>query len=168
MIGSSCKKLHITFVPVFGHMLWHHQNEDFVCNRFFEKCPPFKGAVIGDFGSRIWMVWIHRCYTHPESTYILRVVIENPGTEPEQKKQQVNQVEATLSPAQSKAAQWKFSLCEMLGSCAFGPRLSFSSEHWKVKRKEDSILWFGDRGAERTRQNNWVLRNIGVADRMGQ
>jgi hypothetical protein len=99
----------------------------------FQKQPQIKGAIIGEPGNRVWVVWMHRFYEPPSKTasrntlYILRLVMENqaalsnlspeppipdPSSESSTAEQQYNlQVErpqAVISAAQAEAAGWAY------------------------------------------------------------
>ncbi|KAL2800029.1 hypothetical protein BJX66DRAFT_292164 [Aspergillus keveii] len=93
-------------VPDHDHLVWHHSKEEFGAQRLFGKTPLVKGAIAGPPGNRVWAIWAHRFYQHPESgssanntLYILRFVMENGAPAAED-------VRAILQAAQTEAAEW--------------------------------------------------------------
>jgi hypothetical protein len=93
-------------VPDHDHLVWHHSKEEFGAQRLFGKTPLVKGAIAGPPGNRVWAIWAHRFYQHPESgssanntLYILRFVMENGAPAAED-------VRAVLQAAQTEAAEW--------------------------------------------------------------
>lgn len=118
-------KMRITTIPEVDHMLWHQSKEDFVCEKLFKKQPQIKGAITGQPGNRIWIIWARNFDKPPESSssdntlYILRLVIENEDAlaslshqhkdlpyDERQLDMQVEQLKAVLEAAQAEAAEW--------------------------------------------------------------
>ncbi|KAL2817349.1 hypothetical protein BJX63DRAFT_110193 [Aspergillus granulosus] len=102
---STGNKPCFAIIPDHDHIVWHHSKEEFGAQRLFGKTPLVKGAIAGTPGNRIWAIWTHRFYHHPDSNssgnvlYILRFVIE--GDAPA-----VEDVRAVLRSAQTEAAEW--------------------------------------------------------------
>jgi hypothetical protein len=151
--GSNIK---FAVVPDHRTILWHHMKEEYICNKFFfEKSTDVKGAVAGEVGERIWVIWTRAFYgtvDDPEAgnrLYILRLVVESlySGNEAAQ----IAKLEAVLQAAQSEAEKWKLPWVEvwnpepkirkMIESTALRSRF--------VERETEgipSLLWFGDGG----------------------
>ena len=107
---STGGKIRFMVVPDLDHMLWHHSKENFACQKIFNREPVVKGAVSGQEGRRVWVIWTRRFYEPPSATasmntlYILRLVIENEGSWDTES--QVKALRAVILAAQSEAAQW--------------------------------------------------------------
>ncbi|KAL2853476.1 hypothetical protein BJY01DRAFT_206756 [Aspergillus pseudoustus] len=103
--GSTVGKTRFAIIPDHDHIAWHHSKEEFGGQKLFGKTPLVKGAIAGTPGNRVWAVWVHRFYRHPERDssanilYILRFVME--GDAPTAK-----DVRAVLQAAQTEAAEW--------------------------------------------------------------
>lgn len=152
----------MTIIPDADHMLWHISKEEFACKYLFHKTPTVKGAIAGSPGNRVWIVWTHRYYSHPDVEvkelenvlYILRLVIENEQSTAESvlpHQEQDAALCAVLEAAQVEAAEWKLDVVKLwdpspsvhnvielnIAGCTF------------VEREEDSIasgLWFDEKG----------------------
>ncbi|KAL8908686.1 MAG: hypothetical protein Q9207_000654 [Kuettlingeria erythrocarpa] len=155
MTGSLSKKIRMMIAPDSDHMLWHHRKEDFVCNKIFGKRPHIKGAVTGGPNNRIWAIWTHRYYEHPHNNplgntlYILRVVIENQNSDPEQREHQVEQMRTLLWAAQEEAAAWDLHCVKLWDPGYLLQDIVERTEiqHRRVKREDESIaslMWFGE------------------------
>ena len=106
-------KTRLMLVPDLDHMLWHHSKEEFVCEKLFGKQPQIKGAIVGEVGNRMWVIWTHRFYGDPESAfsentlYILRLVIENHAASTAlgkyHQERQVDHMRRILQAAQNEA-----------------------------------------------------------------
>ena len=168
MTSSSNGKTRMMVVPDLDHMLWHHRKEEFACKKLFGKQPQVKGAVIGEVNDRIWVIWTRRYYGDPHAAfsdntlYILRIVIEHKGTDPEQREHQARQMRAILWAAQNEAADWHLRYVKL-----WDPAHLFQDmvertgiQHRKVERGDESIanlLWFGE-GSGKEHNLEW-LRN---------
>lgn len=167
MASTSNGNIRMMLVPDYDHMLWHHRKEEFVCDRLFGKKPQFKGAITGQPGNRVWVVWAHRFYGDPESVssgntlYILRLVIENQNVvstfssegrespdNAEQLRLHVEQLKAILQAAQAEAAEWKLTHVTLWDPAPLVQELIEQAgiQHCKVERQKESIaclLWYG-------------------------
>ena len=157
--ASSNGKTRIMLVPDIDHMLWHHRKEEFVCKKLLEKQPVVKGAIVGETGNRIWAVWAHHFYGHPDSAssdnalYVLRLVIENHAArgviDAELRKKQVEQISAILRAAQDEAARWRLQHVTMWDPSPLVLDLVDETDilHRKVEREHEgiaSLLWYGE------------------------
>lgn len=136
------------------HTLWHISKETFACQKIFGSVPEAKGAVAGDVGSRIWVLWTHRYYSHPSTNpnnnvlYILRTVVENQNPSPSQAELQITCLKAVIEAAQDEAAKWKLQRVKLWHPT---PRvrdmvLRSGLEYRHVERSEDGIAclnWCG-------------------------
>ena len=179
MTKTSDTRIRMMFVPDLDHMLWHHKKEEFVCDRLFGKQPLAKGAIVGQPGNRIWVIWTRRFYGDPESAassntlYILRLVIENQPAvssllsegkelpcDPGQLALQVEQLKAVLQTAQAEAADWKLLHVKLWDPTPLVQALVELAgiQHCKVERELEgiaSLLWNGEgSGKEDTLQ--WI------------
>ena len=168
MADRSKAKRSMMILPDQEHMRWHHRKAEFACEKLFGKQPKIKGAIAGQPGNRIWVIWTHRYYGDPESDsssntlYILRLVIENQlaldtssldkGDLPNdagQYEMQVQNLKAVLRNAQSEAAEWMLPSVKIWNPTPLVLRLIELTqiEHWKEERKHEgitSLLWYGD------------------------
>jgi len=178
---SDSGKSRYTILPDHEHMLWHHSKEGWVCDRLFGKRPLVKGAITGQPGSRVWVVWTHRFYSPPhgpdcsENTlYILRVVVEDQtslkhftssleGTLSDQQPkcdELIANMRAVLQAAQNEAVEWKLYHVKLWGPA---PELEeviklTGVPHRRVDRDEEgicSLLWYGE-GSGREDEVEWV------------
>lgn len=154
----STGKMRMMLVPDLDHMLWHHKKEEFVCNKLFGKQPAIKGAIVGQPGNRMWAIWTHRFYGHPESAssentlYILRLVIEKQATatcDAEQVDSQIEQIRAILQSAQAEAAEWNLHRVMMWGPTPLVLQLVQRTgiQHRRIEREHEgiaSLLWYGE------------------------
>ena len=155
---SSNGKMRMMLVPDLDHMLWHHKKEEFVCKKLFGKQPAIKGAIVGQPGNRMWAIWTHRFYEHPESAssentlYILRLVIENQATatsDAEQADSEIEQMRAILQTAQAEAAEWNLHRVMMWGPTplVLGLVERTGIQHRRIEREHEgiaSLLWYGE------------------------
>ncbi|MCJ1280203.1 hypothetical protein MMC21_008030 [Puttea exsequens] len=167
MVGSSPGKTRMMIVPDINHMMWHISKEEFVCQKIFGKVPQAKGAIAGDRGCRVWAIWVHRYYIHPDSasedstSYILRFIVENQTPTAAQIEIQVRSVKKILHAAQTEAAKWNLHcvklwhptplLRELVGLSGLAYRL--------VEREKDNIAclkWFQE-GIGEPDNVEWVL-----------
>ena len=107
------KALRFAILPDCDHMRWHYGKEEFVCNRLFGKKPDVKGAVAGQPGSRVWVIWTHRFYEHPDNAsgntlYILRLGIESQFGDTDRRDVDVEMenLKLVLQAAQTEASEW--------------------------------------------------------------
>ena len=156
--ASSNEKIYMILVPDLDHMLWHHKKEEFVCDKLFGKQPPIKGAIVGQPGHRMWAIWTHRFYGHPQSDasentlYILRLVIENQATvtsDTEQADSQIEQMRAILQTTQAEAAEWNLHRVMMWGPTPLVLKLIERTriQHRRIEREHEgiaSLLWYGE------------------------
>ncbi|KAL9046371.1 MAG: hypothetical protein Q9214_000782 [Letrouitia sp. 1 TL-2023] len=166
MAGLPPGKTRIMIVPDIDHILWHISKEAFACQKIFGHIPQAKGALAGEYGCRIWVLWAHRYYGHPYSSpedntlYILRLVIEDHDPTPEQFKSQVQYLKAVLQLAQAEAADWGLRSVKLWHPTSLTQKMVEQSglEHRQVDREEDSVAslrWFGD-GAVTEDDLEWV------------
>ena len=150
-------KTRMMIVPDIDHMMWHISKEEFACQKIFGKVPPGKGAIAGHRGSRVWAIWVHRYYVHPDSTpeqntlYILRFVMENQTPTAAQFKIQVQSVKAIFLAAQAEAAKWNLQLVKLWHPTPLIQELVNQSglNYRLVEREEDSfasLKWFQECG----------------------
>lgn len=156
--GSSNGRICMMLVPDHDHMLWHHKKEEFVCDKLFGKQPAIKGAIVGQAGCRMWAIWTHRFYGHPEfdssenTLYILRLVIENQDTatsDAEQADSQAEQMRAILQTSQAEAAEWNLHRVMMWGPSPQVLKLVERTrvQHRRIEREHEGIarlLWYGE------------------------
>ncbi|KAL8685757.1 MAG: hypothetical protein Q9224_005686 [Gallowayella concinna] len=147
-------------------MLWHLRKEEFVCDKIFGKQPQFKGAVTGEPNDRIWVIWTHRYYGHPQinrldnTLYILRVVIEKQSTDPAQRAHQVEQMRKILWAAQTEAAEWDLRTVKLWdpGYLLQDIIERTGIQHRRVEREDESIaslMWFGE-GSGKNDMVEWL------------
>jgi hypothetical protein len=154
----------LALLPDHHTMLWHHKKEEYICQRLFGKQPRVKGAVVGDEGDRVWVIWTRSFYgavDDPEAEnklYILRLVIENPSKE--EFEAQVEKVKAVLQAAQDAAVEWKLGHVELWNPDDQVKELIVRTgiEHRIVERGKEgipSLLWFGE-GGENQNGIEWI------------
>ena len=155
---SRNRKTRMMLVPDLNHMLWHHKKEEFVCDKLFRKKPEIKGAIVGQPGNRMWVIWTHRFYGDPDcassenTLYILRLVIENQATatsNAEQGGTQIEQMRAILQTAQDEAAEWNLHRVMMWGPTHLVLKLVKQTgiQHRRIERDHEgiaSLLWYGE------------------------
>ncbi|EFQ98315.1 hypothetical protein MGYG_01348 [Nannizzia gypsea CBS 118893] len=132
MTAAPPGRLRHMVIPDLDHILWHGCREKFSCEKLFGKIPEFKGAIAGDPGNRVWVLWNHRFVGAPgdknaaNTLYILRLVVENHAvlqslsTDPAQQlsldeEQQLLVCHArdAIRSAQNEAAGWKLNSVEI-------------------------------------------------------
>ncbi|KAF4534724.1 Lysine acetyltransferase protein [Lasiodiplodia theobromae] len=157
-----------SIVPDCDHMLWHLAKEAFATERLFGKVPRAKGAIAGAQGRRVWAIWTHRYYSHPDAVatspesndenvlYILRLVVEGDESadgivwddqkekgkgEEEEEEEQARSLKAVLQAAQAEAAEWRLDRVVMWNPSPWVRRVITQSglEHAVVEREEDAI-----------------------------
>jgi len=168
METDSKGKTRMIIIPDVDHMRWHHGKEEFGGEKLFGKQPQIKGAMVGELGNRIWVIWTHRFYNHPDlessqnKLYILRLVIENQKTSPRLEdpsydagklELQAAQLKRVLEAAQNEAAEWKLRQVQLWDPSLLVQDLidRAGMEHRIVDREHESIsslLWFGENGIE--------------------
>ena len=164
-------KTRIMRVPDLNHILWHHKKGEFVCQRLFGKEPQTKGAMVGQEGNRIWVIWTHRFYGNPKSAssentlYILRLVIENRAAaemelDVDQQGRQVEQMREILQAAQDEASKWKLYRVMMWGLTPLVVKLVDRTgvQHRRLERDHEgiaSLLWYGE-GSGREDSLEWL------------
>lgn len=159
MATSPAGKTRMMIVPDIDHMMWHISKEEFACQKIFGKVPQAKGALAGPRGSRVWAIWVHRYYSHPDSTpgdntlYILRFVVENQTPTTAQFKIQKRSVKAILHATQAEAAKWNLQCVKLWHPTPLIRELVDQSglKYRLVEREEDSIAslnWFQEGDGE--------------------
>lgn len=104
---------YLMIVPSVDHMLWHMGKEEFSCMKLFGKNPQAKGAIAGKPGNRVWIIWAHRYYSHPDVSpednvlYLLRCVLENERPNEKELELQAESMKAVLESAQKEAFDWE-------------------------------------------------------------
>ncbi|KAL4995206.1 hypothetical protein BDV10DRAFT_175286 [Aspergillus recurvatus] len=154
-------KTRFAIIPDHDHILWHHAKEGFGASKLFgpTKKPEIKGAIAGPAGNRVWAIWTHRFYRHPESDdpsantlYILRLVTET--SSPSR-----GSIKAVLHAAQCEAASWGLGKVKLwnpprhLEEAIEASGVNFE----KRDREKDSIPclnWFGEENPDEV---EWVL-----------
>ena len=168
MADKSKAKRSMMILPDQDHMRWHHKKAEFACEKLFGKQPKIKGAIAGQPGNRIWVIWTHRYYGDSKSDcsgntlYILRLIIENQlalgtcsldkGDLPDdagESELQVHNLRAVLQNARREAAEWRLASVKIWNPTR--PVLSLIErtkiEHWKEEREHEgitSLLWYGN------------------------
>ena len=158
----------VMLVPDHDHMLWHHRKEEFVCERLFGKQPTVKGAITGQPGNRVWVIWTHRFYQDPGSAsssntlYILRLVIEDDcdinQLSPDQEhdavrldriESQASALRVVLECAQAEAEEWNLGHVNLWhptpSVCGLLERMDLPYQ--RVDREDEgigSLLWYGE------------------------
>ena len=141
--------------PDIDHMLWHINKESFACLKLFGKEPEAKGAIVGESGNRVWVVWVRRYYTHPDrcpnetTLYVLRLVLENQSPAQEELDSQVQNLKAVLQACQAEAARWGLQSVKLWHPTPLVQELLQRSklEHRLMEREESgiaSLQCFGD------------------------
>ena len=98
-------------------MRWHHQKEEYICEKLFGKQPNVKGAMIGEVDDQVWAIRTRGFYSavdDPETEnklYILRLVAEELNLQDSEL--QVEWLKAVLQAAQHEAAEWKLGHVEL-------------------------------------------------------
>lgn len=161
----------VSVIPDLDHMLWHIRKEDFGCDFLFGKVPFAKGAIAGQPGNQIWVIWTHRYYSHPDSSvgdntlYILRLVFENADMDSNSnsyldlekkaalRSDQVDNLRAILEAARDEAAHWKLDDVKLWHPTPAVQKMIVQSgiEYSAVERDEDSIscgLWYNENDDE--------------------
>lgn len=162
------KPVRVTIVPSHEQLEWHHGKEEFVCERVFDKEPQVKGAISGEVGNRVWVIWTHRFYepfgdtSENNTLYILRLVIENQDAldnmafcelpyDEGLSDLLVGNLKAVLQAAQAEAAAWKLRHVKLWDPSPLVQQLieKTGMEHRKIQREKDEICclnWHGGGG----------------------
>ncbi len=172
-------KIRMMLVPDIDHMLWHHKKAEFAADKLFGESPPVKGAIAGEPGNRIWVIWTHRYYGDPEKAssgntlYILRLVLENQASanifSPEGAwmpsdvgglRLQADSLRCILQAAQAEAAEWKLQRLELWDPTPLVLELlerTGISHELVVREDADiaSLCWFGE-GSGKEDMLEWV------------
>jgi hypothetical protein len=168
MAAPSSVHRRVVILPDMDHMLWHIRKEEFATHHIFGKIPDAKGAIAGSPGKRVWAIWVHRYYAHPDSTgndgenvlYILRLVVEGDDTanKPNEDQaspsmaaftEQATALKTVLQAAQAEAAQWRLNHVSLWEPSPLVRRLIGQNgldAAW-IEREEESIsssLWFAE------------------------
>lgn len=166
----SSTECRVVVLPDHDHMLWHIMKEEFACQIWFDKVPNAKGAIAGRVGSRVWVIWTHRYYTHPSESlvndntlYILRLVFEDssaPYKGTNEYNEQVENLQAVLRAAQDEAQKWKLGQVKLWAPSPAVEEIIKESglEHSIEERTESAIasgLWYGLTWEERTARR-WI------------
>ena len=159
----------ITILPDRDHMLWHIAKENFATEWLFGKRPHAKGAIAGLPGNRVWAIWTHRYYMHPNAEapnnvlYILRLVAEGDdsanqppsapgeGLSTGRPEREVDSLIAVLQSAQAEAAEWQLDYVKLWEPSLWVQNAIEKSniDHRLVKREDDSIAscqWYNEHG----------------------
>ncbi|KAJ5942086.1 hypothetical protein N7516_002254 [Penicillium verrucosum] len=151
-VPSTDAKARLMIVPDYEHMLWHHSKEEFASEILFQRKPHIKGAIFGQDGHRVWVVWTHRYYESPSDTasmntlYILRLVIENEALL--ESDLQVEALRAVLLAAQAEAAEWGLHSVKLWGSStAVQEMIRRTGIEYRYEDRENegicSLRWYG-------------------------
>ncbi|KAM5448558.1 hypothetical protein MaudCBS49596_005353 [Microsporum audouinii] len=172
-------RLRHTIIPDVDHILWHGCREKFACEKLFGKVPDIKGAVIGDLGNRVWVLWKHRFVGTPgdkeaaNTLYILRLVVENRtvlrsfSTVPaqlvalrEEQEFLVQYVRDTIRAARNEAAEWKLNSVEIWDPSVQVQNLIQRAQipHRKETRLDNEICCFNwlRKGEDKEATVEWV------------
>lgn len=157
-------KARLMIVPDYEHMLWHHSKEDFASQILFQRKPHVKGAIFGQDGHRVWVIWTHRFYEPPSETasmntlYILRLVFENEARW--ESDLQVKALRAVLLASQAEAAQWGLHSVKLWGpSTAVQEMVKRTGIKYRHEDREKegicSLRWYGE-GSSQEDEVEWV------------
>ncbi|KAE8324776.1 hypothetical protein BDV39DRAFT_207504 [Aspergillus sergii] len=167
---SESSRTGFMIVPDHAHILWHHSNEEYVTQILFHKKPQVKGAIVGEPGNRVWVVWTHRFYeplsdsASTNTLYILRLVIENwavvGGEIGEQYGLQVNDLRTVILSAVAEATEWGLHCVKLWGPSIQVQKLIKQTgvPHRLENRGEDgicSLRWYGEGGGQEN-EIEWV------------
>ena len=138
----------------------------FRSKHLFNDIPVAKGAISGQPGNRVWVVWTHRYYSQPtvksadseNVLYILRVVIEDdeaatgpfPGSDIAYE-ERIASLQGVLKAAQVEAAEWKLNVVKVWDPTPLLlDALSRGGEKYHIVEREDesiaSALWYDRNG----------------------
>ncbi|KAM5439588.1 hypothetical protein MferCBS31731_004343 [Microsporum ferrugineum] len=170
-------RLRHTIIPDVDHILWHGCREKFACEKLFGKVPDIKGAVIGDLGNRVWVLWKHRFVGTPgdkeaaNTLYILVVenqtVLRSFSTVPaqlvalsEEQEFLVQYVRDTIQAARNEAAEWKLNSVAIWDPSAQVQNLIQRAQipHRKETRLDNKICCFNwlRKGEDKEATVEWV------------
>lgn len=146
-------KQRMMIIPDHEHLLWHHSKEEFVANKLFGKIPLTKGAMVGEPGKRVWVIWTHRFYGNPKLVpsnnvlYILRLVMEDVALDGEELQLLLKKV---FRSAQAEAGTWNMGVVKLWDPHPRVLRLvrRIGIEYTIVEREEDgigSLFWYGEK-----------------------
>lgn len=162
--SSTGTKTRLMIVPDHEHMLWHHSKEEFASETLFQRKPHIKGAIFGQNGHRVWVVWTHRFYEPPSNAasintlYILRLVIENEVLW--ESGLQVEALREVILAAQAEAFQWGLHSVKMWGpSTAVQEMVKRTGINYRHEHREKdeicSLRWYGG-GSGQEDEVEWV------------
>lgn len=162
-VPSASAKYRLMIVPDHDHMLWHHRKEEFGCEFLFQRKPEVKGAIFGQPGKRVWVVWNHRFYELPSeksssnTLFILRLVIENESLW--ESDQLTEALRAVFLAAQAEAARWKLQSVDLWGPSPavqqLMERTGIQYRHEEREKDEiSSLQWYIDGSQEE--EVEWV------------
>ncbi|OBT64452.1 hypothetical protein VE03_05371 [Pseudogymnoascus sp. 23342-1-I1] len=148
----------VVIIPDVEHMLWHIEKGEFMSNLFLGKIPSLKGVIIGVPGNRMWAIWTHCYYTHPEAQssenglYILRLVVENDECTIDNDTELADLLKAILRAAQYEATEWKLDYINLWEPSLLVQRLIGKSgiEHAATDRKDKAVasgMWYDENGS---------------------
>ncbi|KAI0132649.1 N-acetyltransferase-like protein [Xylariales sp. AK1849] len=155
-------KTRFAFVPNNDILLWHLYRDDFIAKYAIKDQEPsdIKGVFAGPEGRRIWAVWTRNYQgdaikAEKNTLYILRLVIEDDATSPEEL---VSSFTAVLRKAQAEARFWNLGKIELWNPTPAVDALLKNTglEHQWVERENDSIpslMWYGEADVN---QVDWV------------
>lgn len=154
---STGPKVRLMIAPDYEHMLWHHSKEEFTSQILFQRKPHVKGAIFGQDGHLVWVVWTHRFYEPPSETasmntlYILRLVFESEACG--ESDLQVEALRAVLLASQAEAAQWGLHSGKLWGpSTAVQEMVHRTGIKYRREDREKegicSLRWYGGSGQE--------------------
>ncbi|KAL4957554.1 hypothetical protein BDW69DRAFT_156091 [Aspergillus filifer] len=157
-------KTRFMIIPDLEHMQWHHSKEEFAGMTLFGKKPDVKGAIYGEPGNRIWIIWMHRFYEPPSPTasrntlYILRLVLESEGDL--LCASQVEALNAVIAAARSEAATWGLHTVKLWDPSPAVQNLVeiVGIDHQVEDREEEGICclrWYGS-GSGKPDEIEWV------------
>jgi GNAT superfamily N-acetyltransferase len=145
-------KTKMVIVPDYKHMAWHHMREEFVIQRLWgAKAPNVKGAMAGEPGKRVWMIWTRKYDFAPDDTeagnmlYVLRLVIENAdsgGGVPAGERDEVKEnLGAVIERAQKEAKEWRMSGVRLWGPSPLVRELvkEMAVSSWEWQREVEGI-----------------------------
>ncbi len=168
MLKANDGKTHVTVAPDMPHLEWHRVRETFLTRILFGRIPETRGALVGQPGSRIWVVWTRAYYGKPDdpkagnALYILRLIIEDeeqPETE-ERLQRRAEGFKAVIQAAQNECIEWKLRHVELWNPSPLVQKLidNVGIEHTPVERATSSIpsiMWHGP-GSGKPEGLEWV------------
>jgi GNAT superfamily N-acetyltransferase len=165
-------RTHVCIIPDHEHIQWHHDRENFMCQKIFRKQPNIRGAIVGEDGHRIWAVWTRSFYgsvgeaSSGNTLHILRLVVEDEGSESAISSrmggvlsngslldEQAQKLKSVLQIAQAQAVEWNLLHVELWNPTPLVQSLVQRTDlqHSRIEREKESIpslMWYGEGGGK--------------------